>query len=119
LEKLKDQKPRFFVVWTSVYGADNRQLAEEGAGILNDPRVKNYYEPKPDVVMAFGNLVPLPRDAPLAYDVYFLYDKNAEWGNSLPKPDDWWHQIIDDKRFLDGKKMKAKIEALLRKVNHL
>lgn len=76
--------------------------------------MKNYYEPKPDIVMAFGKLVPLPRDAPLAYDVYFLYDQKAVWGEALPKPHDWWHQIIDDARFLDGKKMKAGLEALLK-----
>jgi len=113
LAKLKSDKPRFFVVWTSVYGADNRELAIEGAGILNDPRVKNYYEQKPNVVMEFGKLVELPRDAPLAYDVYFLFNPGDQWESTIPKPADWWHQIIDDARFLDGKKMKARIEGLL------
>jgi hypothetical protein len=114
LKKLKSDKPRFFVVWTSVYGADNRELAVEGAKILSDPRVKNYYEAKPEAVMAFGKLVDLPRDAPLAYDVYFLYDGKAEWKAAPPKPTDWWHQIIDDARFLDGKKLKLRLEELLR-----
>ena len=112
---MKDERPRFFVVWTSVYGTDNKEFAEEGAVILKDPRVKNYYEPKPDVVMAFGRLVPLPRDTPLAYDVYFLYDGKTVWKTDPPQPFEWWHQIIDDARFLDGKKMKAKIEDLLKK----
>ena len=110
---MKDDRPRFFVVWTSVYGADNRDLALEGAGILDDSRVKNYYEAKPDVVMAFGKLVELPRDANLAYDVYFLFDGKAEWGDVPPKPYDWWHQIIDGPKFLDSKQMKARIEGLL------
>ena len=112
MKKMKSVKPRFFVVWTSVYGADNHDLAVEGANILSDPRVKNYYEAKPEVVMAFGRLVEMPRDAQLAYDVYFLYDGKAEWKDAPPKPLDWWHQIIDGPRFLDGAKMKARLEEL-------
>jgi hypothetical protein len=114
LQKLKDPKPRFFVVWTSVYGTDNLQFAKEGAKILADPRVTNYYEAKPDVVMAFGKLVPLPRDTPLAYDVYFLYDGKTLWEKDPPQPYEWWHQVLDDPRFLDGRKMKAKLEELLK-----
>ncbi|HRK21006.1 MAG TPA: hypothetical protein PLX06_04330 [Fimbriimonadaceae bacterium] len=114
LKKLKDPKPQFFVVWTSVYGTDNLDMAREGASILRDPRVKNYYEAKPKVVMDFGKLVELPRDAPLAYDVYFLYDGKTEWKNTPPKPHEWWHQVIDGPKFLDANDLKIGIEKLLK-----
>lgn len=114
LKKLKDPKPQFFVVWTSVYGTDNLDMAQEGASILRDPRVKNYYEAKPKVVMDFGKLVELPRDAPLAYDVYFLYDGKTEWKNTPPKPHEWWHQVIDGPKFLDANDLKIGIEKLLK-----
>lgn len=114
LKKMKSDKPRFFVVWTSVYGTDNRSWADEGAEIMKDPRVKQYYETKPNMVSAFGKIVELPRDAPLAYDVYFLYDAKATWETTPPKPLDWWHQIIDGPRFLDGGKLRERLEGLLK-----
>lgn len=100
-------------MWTSIYGTDNLDMAKEGAEILRDPRVRNYYEAKPDLVATFGKIVVLPRDTPLAYDVYFLYDAKSEWGALPPDPIDWWHQIIDGPRYLDGNDMKAAIEKLL------
>jgi hypothetical protein len=103
------------VVWTNVYGSDNKGLAHEGAEILRDPRVTNYFEARPDVVMAFGTLVPLPRDTPLAYDVYFLYGRETVWEKAPPQPLDWWHQIVDDPRFLDAAKLKERLEELLKK----
>lgn len=103
------------MVWTSVYGGDNMEFANMGAAILNDKRVKQYYEKKPDLVASFGKIVPLPRDTPLAYDVYFLYDGKTEWkGETPPAPYDWWHQIIDDKRFLNGNRLRERIEGLIK-----
>lgn len=115
MNKLKAQTPKFFVVWTSVYGGDNMEFANMGAAILNDKRVKQYYEKKPDLVALFGKIVPLPRDTPLAYDVYFLYDQNTEWTKPTPPtPFDWWHQVIEDERYLNGNVLREKIETLLK-----
>lgn len=118
MNKLKAESPRFFVVWTSVYGGDNLEFANLGAEILRDNRVKQYYEKKPDLVAAFGKIVPLPRDTPLAYDVYFLYDSKTEWKSEAPpQPLDWWHQIIDDPRFLNGAKLREAVERLVKPPN--
>ncbi len=103
-----------FVVWTSVYGTDNTGLAKEGAAILSDKRVTNYWEPDPGTCLAFGKLVELPRDAPLAYDVYFIYPPGPVWSDDKPpKPKEWMHQILDDPRFMDGNKFRAMVEAEL------
>ncbi|MCC7308962.1 MAG: hypothetical protein IT173_15470 [Acidobacteria bacterium] len=53
-------------------------------------------------------------DAP-AWDVYLLYDGNAEWTDAPPKPIFWQEQLgISDKTALDAVKMTAEIEKLLK-----
>lgn len=103
LNKLKDDRLRVFVVWTNAYGQDKPDLIREGQKILNDKRSKHYWDPKSEIAWALGKTVKLPRDSPLAYDVYFVFDAEAEWKTETPKAMDWMHRILDDARFLDPK----------------
>lgn len=114
LEKLKDPRLKVFVVWTNVFGTDNTEFAKLGKKILKDPRVTHYWDGSSEIALKFGKTVELPRDGPFAYDVYFAYGAGAAWKENLPLPADWLHQIVDDERFLEGPKMLAILNKLLK-----
>ena len=105
------------MIWTSAYGTDNTAYAKEGTKILNDKRVKHYWDSKTELSFAFGALKKLPRDAPLAYDVFYVYGSGILWDADIPPdPTDWMHQIIDDERYLQAHKMIAVLKKLLTSV---
>ena len=48
------------------------------------------------------------------WDVYLLYDKNAEWKDTPPKPIYWQEQLgISEQTALDRTKLAAEINKLL------
>ena len=50
-----------------------------------------------------------------AWDVYLLYDQNAEWIGEPPKPNFWQEQLgISDETQLDAGKLTAEIDRLLK-----
>lgn len=50
-----------------------------------------------------------------AWDVYLLYDQNAEWKDAAPKPVFWQEQLgISEETRLDGEKLTAEINRLLK-----
>lgn len=102
-----------FVVWSPSYSADNTALALEGAAIFKDKRVKQYWDAKLEVAGAYGKVIDLPRDAPLAYDVYFYFPKGQEWKDSVPMPKDYRHQVFDDGKWFDPAEFRKLIEAEL------
>lgn len=54
-------------------------------------------------------------DAP-AWDVYLLYDGNAEWTGTPPKPVFWQEQLgISDETTLNAEKMTEAMNRLLNK----
>ncbi|MBX3120225.1 MAG: hypothetical protein KF784_14260 [Fimbriimonadaceae bacterium] len=102
--QLKDDDISAYVIWTPSYGTDNATLAEEGFGYFKDKRVKQYWDTKQNIALAYGAKIKLPRDAPLAYDVYFIFPKGQEWGEQVPIPKHYMHQVIDGPLWFDPKK---------------
>ena len=65
-------------------------------------------------MMSFGRLVPLPRDTPLAYDVYFLYDGKTFWEKDPPQLSNGGTN--HRRRKISGwEKSESEIEELLKK----
>ena len=109
LDKIKDSRLKAFVAWCPAYGTDDDKLAKQGAKILNDSRAKHYWDGKTEAALAFSKVVTLPRDAPIAYDVFMIFGPDAQWGAEVPKPLDYAHQIVEDERFLNPVKFREKI----------
>lgn len=103
-----------FVVWAPSYTTDNTGFAETGAKIFKDKRVKQYWDQKVEVSGGYGKLIPLPRDAPLAYDVYFYFAKNQVWEDTLPMPKEYMHQVFDDGKWFDPEKFMELVKAELK-----
>lgn len=114
LAKVQDPRIKAYIVWTNAYGTDDPALAKQGAQFVHDKRARNYWDAKTEISLDFGRVVKVPRDAPLAYDVYYLYRPGALYGEAAPEPVDYWHQILEDKRFFEPEAFRKRLASELK-----
>jgi hypothetical protein len=113
-KRIKSDRFQVFCVWTPAFPSDGQTLAREGAAIMRDPREKNYWDARSELGTVFGPVVKLPGNKQFAFDVYFVYPGGVRWeGARPPAPVDWMHQILDDDRFLDGKRLREMVQRQL------
>jgi hypothetical protein len=63
-----------------------------GTALVTDPRVRNYWDPNEALGKAYSQLLGI--EGSPAWDVYFLYGRDARWTASTPpKPVFWMHQL--------------------------
>ncbi len=108
---------KVYVVWTPVLPGDDRKVAEKSTGLIPDGRATHYWDKDKSLGYAFGKVVSLPRKRTLAWDVYFAIDGKAIWKENPPAPSDWMHQLGRDERLLNGTKLRATVEKLLKRVD--
>lgn len=113
LEALSHEKLKVYVVWAPVLQEDDRQAAINAIGHISDERARHFWDADKSLGFSLGNVVTLPRDRKLAWDVYFAFDETATWGDMPPKPASWMHQLGTDARKLDGDSLRMSIERLL------
>ena len=78
---------------------------------LPDSRVTHYWDGESEMVNGFAPVLALGKRP--AWDVYLVYDQNAEWRDGFPKPEFWEEQLgISDETALDADKMTAEIKRL-------
>ncbi len=79
---------------------------------FDEPRVTHYWDGENALSKAFAPVLGIDQEA---WDVYMLYDKGAEWGETPSKPVYWQEQLgISDETKLDRVKLTAKINELLK-----
>jgi len=96
-------------------GSDPVELAVSRATTrLPDERVSHFWDADGTLVRAYSQVLQLS-DARPAWDVYLLFDRNAEWTDQPPAPQDWMHQLprAPAERRLDGDALAAKAARLL------
>ena len=114
LAKLPSENLVIHVVWTPVLGADDYESAKEAVSLIPDPRAIHYWDGDQVLGLAYGRTVELPRGRELAWDIYFTYEAGVEWGDEVPPPTEWAHQLGRDARHLgDGAGLRSAVEELL------
>ena len=113
LEAVNHEKLKVYVVWTPVLKEDDRQAAVKAIAQISDERASHFWDADKSLGLSLGNVVTLPRDRNLAWDVYFAFDETATWGDMPPKPASWMHQLGMDARTLDGDSLRMSVERLL------
>ena len=113
LEQIDSERLTIHAVWMPVLGADNAEAAIKAEPLLSDARVVHYWDGDQALGKLYGKALTLPRGRQLAWDIYFVYAPGVEWGEELPQPTDWMHQLGDDPRRLDGDKLRDSVRALL------
>mgnify|MGYP000415610946 CR=1 FL=1 len=112
LNDLKSMEFKVYAVWVPILALDTQTTGEGAAKNLSDSHATHYWDRDAELVT---NLVPvLGLGKRPAWDVYMCYSRDAEWMDSLAKPDFWQEQLgISDETRLDADKLTAEINKLL------
>jgi hypothetical protein len=114
LEQVSSDDIAIHVVWMPVLPSDNLAAAREAPAFIPDPRAKHYWNGDQVLGKVYGRTVALPSGRELAWDIYFVFDAGIEWGNKVPAPIDWVHQLGSDEQHLgEGATLRASVERLL------
>ncbi len=115
LEKINTEQVKVFVVWTPAYPGDSRDKAEKAVSTIGDERATHFWDGTRKLGDRYREVLALPELVPTAWDVYFAFDRSAEWKDAPPKPDVWMHQlsILGKDRWLSGERLRSSIEKLL------
>lgn len=112
LDNLKGQDVKVYSVWVPILPTDARITVGRATKSLSDPRVAHYWDGEGELVKSFVPVLGLDEQA---WDVYLLYDQNAESKDTPPKPLFWQEQLgISEETKLDGPKLTAEISKLLK-----
>lgn len=112
LDQITDQDVRVYAVWVPILPSDVKITVPRATNRLPDERVTHFWDGGGELVTAYSRILELG-DTP-AWDVYFVFDRNAEWNGKPPKPDYWMDKLgIRPEQQLDGEKLAAEVRRLL------
>lgn len=78
---------------------------------LDEPRVTHYWDGDSVLTKGYAPVLGIDGDA---WDIYLLYDKDADWNDTPPKPVYWQEQLeISDETKFDRAKLTAEINKLV------
>ena len=103
---------RVYAVWVPILPSDLKLSVPRATNRLPDERVSHFWDSGGELVGAYSRILELG-DAQ-AWDVYFVFDRNAQWGGEPPKPVYWMDKLgIREEQQLDGDKLAAEVRRLL------
>jgi len=100
-----------YSIWVPILPSDAKFTVGRATKNLPDSRVTHYWDDGGKLVAGFAPVLGIDDKA---WDVYLLYDQNAEWKDTPPKPAYWQEQLgISDETKLDPPKLTAEINKML------
>jgi hypothetical protein len=113
LDQIKDPDVRVYAVWASVLKSDFEMAVGRATKRLPDERVSHYWDGEGELVKAYGRVLKLANDE-TAWDVYYVYGREAEWGNEPPEPPFFMDQVgLPRGQPLDAAKLATEMRRLL------
>ena len=110
LNNLPGKDVEVYSVWVPILPSDAGFTVGRATKSLPDARVAHYWDGAGELVKGFAPVLGIDDKA---WDVYLLYDQNAEWADAPPKPIYWQEQLgISDETKLDGPKLTVEIDKL-------
>ncbi len=92
LNKLDAPDLRVYAVWVPILWSDWRFAVSRATTRLPDARVSHYWDAAGTLVKAYSRILRLSEGRP-AWDVYLVFDRDAEWKDEPPAPQAWMHQL--------------------------
>jgi len=109
--ELKGKDIAVYSVWQPILPSDAKFTVGRATKSLTDSRVTHYWDAENIFATTFSPVLGIKQDT---WDVYLVYDKDAEWTDIPPKPVYWQEQLgISNETKLDGPKLAAEINKLL------
>lgn len=101
-------------MYLPILQGDREKSVPEAMKSLSDYRVSFFWDGKGQMADAYSRELQLP-EGRAAWDVYLLFNRNAEWTNAAPTPDYWMHQLrgLPALSLLDASKLAGETNNLL------
>jgi hypothetical protein len=114
LEQVKNSDLRVYSVYVPILGGDDEASVPAALKSLPDSRVMFYWDAKGELTQGYSRVLQLGDKRP-AWDVYLLFDRNAEWKGEPPVPNYWMHQLrgVSPERRLNGDTLANEIKRTL------
>jgi hypothetical protein len=110
LDQVKDQDIGVYAIWLPVLGIDSKASLPQATKRFTDPRVRQYWDSKAELGAAFS---PILKADGVAWDVYMLFDRKAEWKDVPPTPVYLMDKIgLEVGRPLNGTELAKQLSAL-------
>jgi hypothetical protein len=111
LDNLKGQDVKVYSVWQPILPSDSKFTVGRATKRLEDSRVTHFWDGDNIFASAFSPVLGIDGNT---WDVYLLYDKDAVWQETPPKPIYWQEQLgISPETKLDEPKLTAEVRKLL------
>lgn len=110
LDKVRDQDVAVYAVWLPILGIDTRASLPVATNRFSDPRVVQYWDAQAELSRSYA---PVLNTNEVVWDVYFVFDRNAEWKDKPPVPVFAMDKIgLPTSRPLDGVELANEIVRL-------
>ncbi len=103
-----------------VLQGDEQNEAVRSQVLIPDARATHYWDGESVLGNVYGRTLELPRSRTLAWDIYFVFPAGMEWGEEVPIPAYWNHQLGRDELHLgDGTNLEASVREHLEMLEEL
>lgn len=110
LDKVKDQDIGVYAVWMPILGVDTKASLPYATNRFSDSRVRQYWDARAEMSRSYAPILKAEGDA---WDVYMVFDRNAEWKDKPPAPVYLMDKIgLEGGRPLDGTELAKQLTAL-------
>ena len=114
LEQVDSPDLRAYVVWEPILPTDREAAARQSTVLVPAGLATHFWAPDLELAHAFRAPLGLTREA--AWDVYLIYDRQADWpAGTIPVPIAFQHQLygLPEDKFLDEESLAARLRDLL------
>lgn len=102
---------RVYAVWVPMLWIDGKASVPQATKRFDDSRVSQYWDSKAEMTRAYSSI--LQTNGP-AWDVYLLFERDAEWKEQPPSPVFWMDQLgLENGRPFDGDVLAQQIRGYL------
>jgi hypothetical protein len=92
LAKVNDPNLKVYVVWTPILAPDYEVTVKRATTWVPDARASHYWDRGGQLSADYSRLLQLG-PGKKAWDIYFVYGRDAEWKDGPPTPDSSMDQI--------------------------
>lgn len=111
LNKVKQPDLQVYSIWVPILWSDGKVSIPQATKRFTDGRVSHYWDQNRDLVREYSRLLQI--DGP-AWDVYLLFDRNAEWKDQAPTPIYWMDRLgLENGTPFDGSKLGKRVQELI------
>jgi hypothetical protein len=102
---------KVYVVWINRFPGDGLHAAQAATKLVSDKRARHFWDGTGAVGKQYGKIVKLPQGKKFAWDVYFVFEPQAQWKAEPPTPAFWMHQLggRETGNLLDGEEFRDAI----------